>query len=608
MPPAPAAADRSPTPWSAALFLFKARAFQVRRALREARHGVARRLQISEEGGEGLCLAESRTLLYPSQVPAESALQAGKVQNLRVAAAFLNGVVIPGGRVFSFWAHVPRPTRRRGFAAGRELREGCIIPSIGGGLCQLSNALYDIALSAGCDIVERHAHSQRLPGSMAEAGRDATLFWNYVDLRFRPPSDCRLEIHLTRDELLVRLRALPAVDALRRHAPAPAIPVDAPSLPGPAVESCETCGVTACFRHTAQSGPVPGATAWLVDAWWPEFDLYLQQHRKAGDWLFLPLDSTRFHTGNYRWAARGFARVRQAPFQTLLRSWATRRLAAQGSERQRALLQFDRRLAEHYARRLPVTALHLVITQTLLPHLWCAGALGGRTFDVLMTRLPILFLQETLDRAAARHPRSHTLVDFRAPADVAAAEAAALAAARSWITPHSAIARLGGNRTVKLPWHVPSASSPGAATARRSVPSPIRPSPLPSVLFPASTLGRKGAYELAVAARELGVRVQLDGPVLELECWRGVETAPAAPGWTGAAVAALPAWIEHQPRVLLRALAAGLPVIAGEGCGLEDVPGVTTIPAGDVAALAQALRMHLEHSSRNGCLLPHGAE
>src|SRR5262249_14816692 len=140
--------------------------------------------------------------------------QAGKVQNLRVAARYLHGLVIPAGSLFGLWAQGPRPMRRLGFVRGRELREGCVIASVGGGLCQLSNALYDAALTAGCEIVERHAHSRRLPGSMAALGRDATIFWNYVDLRFRPPVDCQLEVSLDRDRLAVALRALGAAHTL----------------------------------------------------------------------------------------------------------------------------------------------------------------------------------------------------------------------------------------------------------------------------------------------------------------------------------------------------------------------------------------------------------
>lgn len=562
------------------MFALKTTVFRARRVWREITRGKISRLGRDTAGHEpdGPVLAESRTALYPSEVAAEFALQAGKVQNLRVAAACLDGLRIGGNAVFSFWRHVGRPTRGRGFADGRELREGCIVPSVGGGLCQLSNALYAVALDAGCEIVERHAHSRRVPGSMAEAGRDATVFWNYVDLRFRPTVDCRLEVRLTRRELVVRLRALAPVDAgglsCARVAPTPT----SAGAALPVVESCETCNVVTCFRHPGRpDAELTGTTAWLVDAWWPEYDLYLHEHRQPADSLFLPLDGRRFRLDAYRWDTRGFVGVRQALWETLRRSWKSRQLAAQGAERQRALLEFDRTLAARFARGLPSEALHLVVSQTLLPHLWRAGVLGGRKFDVLMTRLPMGALQTTLDRAAARWPDSRTLADFRAPASLVADETVALAAARHWITPHSAIARLAGDLAVKIPWQIPATAS-RAATGR-------------DVLFPASTLGRKGAGELAAAARELGVRVQLGGPLLEgAEGWRGVETTPAQPGWAGVAVVVLPAWVEHQPRRLLQALAAGVPVVASEACGLAGVSGVVSVPAGDAGALTAALK------------------
>lgn len=557
------------------MFLLKVRAFQARRVQRDLLDGV-QALGISRKGRDGDILAESRTALYPSQVPAEFGLQAGKVQNLRVAGGCVDGVVIRQGEMFSFWAQVGRPTRARGFAEGRELREGCIIPSIGGGLCQLSNALYDVALIAGCEIVERHAHSQRVPGSMAAVGRDATVFWNYVDLRFRAVVDCRLEVELTERELRVRLRAMVGNGINRTNGTYKVTErVVGVGTDGAAAESCETCGVTGCFRHVEKPHAECGLTAWMVDGWWPEFDLAIQQRRKEGDWLLMPLRGQRFR--NYRWDMRGFARrVRQAPLETLWRSLGSRRLAAQGAERQRALLRYDEQLARRYARQLPPEALHLVVSQGLLPHLWRAGALGGRSFDVMMTRLPMRALEATLDRAAARHPDCGTLVDFRAPPELVEAEEEALAEARHWITPHSGIARIGGGRAVKLAWQIPPRDHFGERGN--------------DVLFPASTLGRKGAYELAEAARELGLRVQLGGAMLEgTKCWRGIETGRASENWEGVGIVALPAWVEHQPRVLLRAVSAGLPVIAGEGCGLEGVAGVTTIAEGDIAGLKNAL-------------------
>src|SRR5688572_28951717 len=104
-------------------------------------------------------IAESKTALFRTEDQRERALELGKVQNLRVACRALDGILIPAGQTFSFWAQVGRCTRARGYVKGRELREGCLVPAIGGGLCQLSNALYDLALRSGCEIVQRHAHT-----------------------------------------------------------------------------------------------------------------------------------------------------------------------------------------------------------------------------------------------------------------------------------------------------------------------------------------------------------------------------------------------------------------------------------------------------------------
>ena len=502
------------------------------------------------------------------------------MQNLRVAAAALHGVMLPAGEVFSFWSHVGRTTRRRGFVPGRELREGCLIPSIGGGLCQLSNALYDAALQAGFAIVERHAHSQKVPGSMTETGRDATVFWNYVDLRFRPQAACQLDLRLTDRELLVRIRALAPPISLPPKV-APMRPQSLPIIDEPIAESCETCAVESCFRHAPNSpGAARGITAWLVDSWWPEFDDFLKSERQPTDWLCTPLDGARLHLGPYRWNSDGFASVRQTPDLVLHRSLVSRRLAAQGAERQRALLRFDTTLARRYARMIPAAATHLVVSQNLLPFLWRDGALGGRTFDVLVSRLPLAELQATLDRAHARHPQSLTLADFRADPGLLDDESAALAQARSWITPHRFLAKLAGSRAVQLDWQTPRfESGPAAKNHAREI------------HFPAATLGRKGAYELRDAARQLDLRVTLGGPILECpDFWSGLAVQRADDfSLAQSRAVVLPAWVENQPRRLLRAAALGIPVIASEPCGLQGLPGIDTVPAGDVDALIEAL-------------------
>lgn len=499
----------------------------------------------------------------------DRALTAGKVQNLRVALRGIDGVEVPAGAVFSFWRQVGRATRRRGFVAGRELREGCLVSSVGGGLCQLSNALYEAALQAGFEIVERHAHSRVVPGSRAQAGRDATVFWNYVDLRFRSPRPFRIEARMTADALELVLRSgVPGVlDRLGEPA--------APDGRGDA-HDCTSCGQTSCRLNnpdTALTRHLP--TAWLLDAATPEFAALFAERATRRDALVLP---TRLFGGpRYGWARGRCGAEASADLAALRRSLALRR-APQGAALQARILEADDRLAASHARRLSHLHTHLVVSQNLLPHLWRLGALQGRSFEVLMERLPLDVLQAQLDEALARHPESLTLGDFRAPDAVVAAERAALDAAARLITAHRGIAALFPGRTQLLDW---AAAAPLASRRGGR-----------AILLPASALGRKGVHALRAAITGLDIEVLVQGGAVEhAGFWGNRPVRRLMPGEAPAELAAvvLPAIVEHQPRALLRALAAGIPVIATAACGLGERDGLTVVPADDPAALRAAI-------------------
>ncbi len=154
----------------------------------------------------GPLLAEDISPLQSTIDPRERALILGKIENLRVAARRLNGVTLKQGETFSFWRIVGRPTRAKGYVVGRELRQGCIIPTIAGGICQLSNALSRTALRAGMDITERHPHTAVVDGIDFDPETDATLFWNYLDFRFRTTMPVCLSVELTATDLVVTLR------------------------------------------------------------------------------------------------------------------------------------------------------------------------------------------------------------------------------------------------------------------------------------------------------------------------------------------------------------------------------------------------------------------
>jgi hypothetical protein len=530
-------------------------------------------------------LAESRTALWnAADTPDNWLLTAGKVHNLRLAAQALHGIEIASNGVFSFWAHVPKPIAAQGYVDGREIREGCLVPSAGGGLCQLSNALFDAARRAGLQVIERHRHTQIVPGSLAEQDRDATVKWRHIDLRLAHTQAWRIEVELSATELILRIRANNAAPSWPSSPITPITPIKrlSPIEPITPINDCYSCGENSCAQHPTRRLPslAKHATqAWLLTQAWPEFDQLLKTQGQISDSLFLPWAWRWPARPAYRWKNISPAAHRYgAELITLRRSLALRNLPAQGSALQSALLKWDAALAADYARRLPAHCTHLIIAQTLLPHLWMLGVLGGRTFDVLMTRSPLKSLQQQLDQALENHPDSLTLGDYRAPSALVEAEQKALQAAGNLYTPHTALLTQIGTTGQLLPWCSPAVN-----------PSVNRGTAL---LFPASALARKGVYELAQALQAIDCTVRVLGRAQEKNnCWGMVKTEYCPPGdpLQGVGLVVLPAWVEHQPRLLLRALAQAIPVIATPACGLPPQAGLTLIDCGDVPNLRKAI-------------------
>ncbi|WP_404536119.1 VanW family protein [Dyella agri] len=532
-----------------------------------------------------------RTPLWADGRDEEFVLVAGKVHNLRIAALAFNGVVVPAGATLSFWRQLGRPNRRRGFVIGREVRAGCVIPALAGGICQLSNALATCAQQAGFALVERHAHGARTEQAIApKDGLDATVFWNYVDLRIRAPVRWRLDVSLDGHELRVDIRSEETLLV------PPSVQSDTGSVPvaaSPAARSCSTCDETSCFRHRSGKQALSHRSVWLLDACTPELRQWLLDRDEAAE-LFLPVPSRQLlrwllrlrpPDGNWTlWAIEADRRLRLFGWPSLRRAVWLRVNAQRPGRRQANIVNGQGWLAQAYSRALRPEHTDLVVDQGLLPQLWLQGALGGRSYDVLATALPMQEIERRLDRADALHAgntAARTLVDFRVRPVLAQAELSALRGARRIVTAHADVAdywRQRGLTVLELPWQMPL--------------SPRRPAfdckTKPLLVFPASALARKGAYELAAALRGLSVQLLVLGtPSDDVALWKGLDVIHGcyAEDWVSRAdLVVLPAHVEHAPRALLRAISAGLPVIATSACGVRG-EGVVRAVAGDVENL-----------------------
>lgn len=143
---------------------------------------------------------QAENIFYTHSIKLSQALNPNdnKRINLEIAGQSIRKIEIKPGEIFSFWRIVGRPKRKYGFVESRSIVNGKLVPSLGGGLCQLSGLIYYISLLAGLEIIERHNHSVDIytdETRFTPLGSDATVAFGSKDLRIR--NTLNKSIHFT---------------------------------------------------------------------------------------------------------------------------------------------------------------------------------------------------------------------------------------------------------------------------------------------------------------------------------------------------------------------------------------------------------------------------
>lgn len=190
----------------------------VRRALPEAPRLAVARLR---RGVRDRVSGQTRRMAQRRQTAAEplfrvveivqpirmTAFAEGKLENIRLGAAALDGVTVAPGEIFSFWALVGEPSAAAGFALGRSIRGGEVGGEVGGGLCQVSGIAYELLLRGGLAPIERHPHSRDLyteEERFTPLGLDATVVWPYRDVRFANRLDVPVTLRFAVEDQFLR--------------------------------------------------------------------------------------------------------------------------------------------------------------------------------------------------------------------------------------------------------------------------------------------------------------------------------------------------------------------------------------------------------------------
>lgn len=106
-----------------------------------------------------------------------------RTTNLILAMNKLNGTVVAPGEVFSYNKTLGKRTAAAGYKEAGGFAGGRVVQTLAGGICQISSTLYDAAVYANLDIIERHNH-MFLAGYVGP-GKDATVVYGSLDLKFK---------------------------------------------------------------------------------------------------------------------------------------------------------------------------------------------------------------------------------------------------------------------------------------------------------------------------------------------------------------------------------------------------------------------------------------
>ncbi len=116
--------------------------------------------------------------------------------NLGLVASKINGYVVLPGETFSLNDVVGRRDAASGFADGWVIQGTREVKEVGGGVSQSATTIFNAAFAAGLEDVEHHPHTlwfDRYP-----PGREATVYYGSLDMRFKNDTDHAVVIEATR--------------------------------------------------------------------------------------------------------------------------------------------------------------------------------------------------------------------------------------------------------------------------------------------------------------------------------------------------------------------------------------------------------------------------
>ena len=122
---------------------------------------------------------------------------ADRNMNLKLACEAINGIIVNPGDTFSYNNTLGERTAEKGYRYGPSFANGKTVKTIGGGICQVSSALYYCAMQADLKISTRENHGFAV--SYVPLGMDAAVSWGSLDFCFENTTSYPIRIEASAD-------------------------------------------------------------------------------------------------------------------------------------------------------------------------------------------------------------------------------------------------------------------------------------------------------------------------------------------------------------------------------------------------------------------------
>lgn len=138
-------------------------------------------------------LSTNYSNLYKSYSSYYDEKNVNRTTNLKIASKAISGTIIQPGQTFSFNKIVGPRTKAKGYKPAAVFNASGT--GIGGGICQVASTIFNCALNANVEIVERHQHNQRV--SYVPLGRDAAIYETVQDFKWKNTTKYPIKVVMT---------------------------------------------------------------------------------------------------------------------------------------------------------------------------------------------------------------------------------------------------------------------------------------------------------------------------------------------------------------------------------------------------------------------------